>query len=217
MVINYGEPWLMWPDKVSYEINTGKISETFEGQTDFTLAMNLKILTLTNQRRTIFAKLPNYCGIDIDHDNRMILILKTQKEGVEDHLYLSSDIQDLNDRQMLTYRYNKSMGLVDVLLDNRVIIWHKLESNEQLTSGFEPHIIFGSGNFPHNNFNMNFCSYDLDFMLISKSYIEYETLISIKNGGQYDESVVGLYDFTQHTDYKVNDLTNNCNFLHKII
>lgn len=30
MVIEKGEPWLLWPDKVSYGINTGNIGETFE-------------------------------------------------------------------------------------------------------------------------------------------------------------------------------------------
>ena len=45
MVIKEGEPWLLWPSMVSYGINTGEIGKTFEGDTDFTLSMNIKILT----------------------------------------------------------------------------------------------------------------------------------------------------------------------------
>ena len=55
MVVNYGEPWLLWPDKVSYGINKGQISDTFEGGHDFTLSINLKLLTIKDEKRTIFA------------------------------------------------------------------------------------------------------------------------------------------------------------------
>ena len=81
MIITKGEPWLMWPDKVSFGINKGNIGDILEGKTDFTLSIELNIMTYTNNKRTIFAKLPNYCGIDLDVDDRLLLILKLVKNN----------------------------------------------------------------------------------------------------------------------------------------
>jgi hypothetical protein len=217
MVIKEAEPWLLWPDMVSYEINTGKISETFEGHTDFTMAINLKVLSTPLNKRTIFAKLPNYCGIDIETNNTPMLILKLLKNGEELYRYLTSETIVDRNFNLLIYRYNKKDRVVEVLVNENVAISYSLENNEELTVGFEPHIIFGSGNFPKNNFNLNYCSYETDFILISKSYKSYSEIIDIKNKQTIDESIVGLYDFKKYTDYKVYDLSENCNFIHKII
>ena len=43
MIIKEEEPWLLWPNEVSYGLNKGDIMDTFEGE-DFTISMHLKIL-----------------------------------------------------------------------------------------------------------------------------------------------------------------------------
>ena len=89
MVIKNGEPWLLWPNMVSYGINTGEIGKTFEGDTDFTLSMNIKILTKSSEKRTVFAKLPNYMGLDIEKENNnLMLILNLDKNGKTEWKYL---------------------------------------------------------------------------------------------------------------------------------
>jgi hypothetical protein len=60
MVIKEGEPWLLWPDMISFGINRGEIYKTFEGETDFTISMRVKIISKEPHKRTLFAKLPNY-------------------------------------------------------------------------------------------------------------------------------------------------------------
>lgn len=217
MIIKEGEPWLLWPDKVSYGINKGDISETFEGATDFTLAINLELLTFKNEKRTIFAKLPNYCGLDIEFNHKPLLILKSMKNGNEEHKYITSNKEIYDGYHMFIYSFNKRDKKIKVLVDGEVIIQYSLDEDEELTSGHEPHIIFGAGNFPHNDFNMNLCSYDVNFLLIAKSDLTYSQIIDIQNGNKAPSEVIALYDFKKHTEYKVFDLTNNCNFLHKII
>ena len=217
MVINEAEPWLLWPDTTCFGINTGKISEVFEGVSDFTLAMRLKILSNEPNKRTIFAKLPNYCGIDVESNNTPLLILKLFKGNEELSMYISCNYKIDTEFNWLVYRYSISKRIVEVLLNDIVVIEYKLEDDEELTSGVEPHIIFGAGNFPKNGFNLNYCSYDFDFLMISKSYKQFQEIIKIKNERLLDESIVGLYDFERHTDYKVYDLSENCNFIHKII
>jgi hypothetical protein len=216
MVIEKGEPWILWPDKVSYGINRGNIAETFEGTCDFTLGINLKIIS-TEGKRTIFAKLPNYCGIDLEGNNNPLLILKILKGGQEKYEYIRSQIEVNYDYNFFIYRYKKSEGLIEVLVNEEIAISYKLGTDEQLTSEEEPHIIFGAGNFPENDFNMNLCSYDVDFLVISKSHLSYEEIKEIKEKRDVSKEIVGMYDFKKKTEYKIYDLSKNCNFIHKII
>ena len=217
MVIEKNEPWILWPDNVSYGINKGNIGQTFEGENSFSLAMYFKLLSNDNVKRTIFAKVPNYCGIDIEPNNKPLLILRINRDGEEVSEYLSSQISINEDFNYVIFRYNKDEKLIEVLLNELTIISYNLKENETLTKESNPHIIFGAGNFPINNFNMNLCSYDLDFLLVSKSYLTFDEIINIKENNVIKDEIIALYDFKKHTEFKVFDLSNNCNFLHKII
>jgi hypothetical protein len=218
MVIKNGEPWLLWPNMVSYEINSGEIGKTFEGDTDFTLSMYVKILTKSNDKRTIFAKLPNYMGLDIEKENNnLMLILNLNKNAETEWKYLFSETEIGYDFNLITFRFNKTNKILEILVNDNIAIEYKLEHDEELSIGYEPHIIFGSGNFPSNGFNLNYCEYDIDFLMISKSYKSIFEIYNIKDNLIIDDSIVGLYDFKKHTDYKIYDLSKNCNFLHKII
>jgi hypothetical protein len=218
MVIKSGEPWLLWPNMVSYGINTGDIGKTFEGDTDFTLSMHIKILTKSAEKRTIFAKLPNYMGLDIEKENNnLMLILNLNKNGETKGKYIFSETEIGYDFNLITFRFSKINKILEILVNDILAIEYKLEKDESLSIGYEPHIIFGSGNFPLNDFNLNYCEYDIDFLMISKSYKSIFQIYNIKDNIVLDDSIVGLYDFKNHTDYKIYDLSENCNFLHKII
>ena len=218
MVIKSGEPWLLWPNMVSYGINTGDIGKTFEGDTDFTLSMYIKILTKSAEKRTIFAKLPNYMGLDIEKENNnLMLILNLNKNGETEWKYLFSETEIGYDSNLITFRFNKTNKILEILVNDIIAIEYKLENDEELSIGYEPHIIFGSGNFPSNGFNLNYCEYNIDFLMISKSIKSIFEIYNIKDNLILDDTIVGLYDFKKHTDYKIYDLSENCNFLHKII
>ena len=218
MVIKSGEPWLLWPNMVSYGINTGDIGKTFEGDTDFTLSMYIKILTKSAEKRTIFAKLPNYMGLDIEKENNnLMLILNLNKNGETEWKYLFSETEIGYDFNLITFRFNKTNKILEILVNDIIAIEYKLENDEELSIGYEPHIIFGSGNFPSNGFNLNYCEYNIDFLMISKSIKSIFEIYNIKDNLILDDTIVGLYDFKKHTDYKIYDLSENCNFLHKII
>jgi len=218
MVIKNGEPWLLWPSMVSYDINTGEIGKTFEGDTDFTLSMYVKVLTNSSDKRTIFAKLPNYMGLDIEKENNnLMLILNLNKNGETEWKYLFSETQIGYEFNLITFRFNKTNKILEILVNDLTAIEYKLEDDESLSIGYEPHVIFGAGNFPSNGFNLNYCEYDIDFLMISKSYKSVFEIYNIKDNLILDDTIVGLYDFKKHTDYKIYDLSENCNFLHKII
>ncbi len=218
MVLNEGEPWLLWPDKVSYGINKGDIMDTFEGE-DFTISMHLKILTKSDQKRTLFAKLPNYMGIDIEKENNhLLLILNLTQNGEEKWEYLFSDLTLGYDVNFLTLHYSKENKKIELYINDSLAIDYTLKEDEEFTKGNEPHVIFGAGNFPHNGYNLNYCSYELDYLIIAKKCVSLSEIKGLYNGEiQNVDGVVGLYDFAKKTDYKIYDLTGNCNFIHKII
>lgn len=218
MIIKEEEPWLLWPNEVSYGLNKGDIMDTFEGE-DFTISMHLKILTKTPHKRTIFAKLPNYMGIDIEKENNnLLLILNLTKNGEEKWEFLFSDLTLGYDVNFLTLYYKKETKKVELYINDSLAIEYVLKEDEEFTKGNEPHVIFGAGNFPHNGFNLNYCSYDLDYLIIAKKCVSLSDIKGLYNGEiQSVDRVVGLYDFTKKTDYKIYDLTGNCNFIHKIL
>lgn len=219
MIINESEPWLLWPDMVSYEINKNEIGKTFEGDTDFTISMRVKILSKGPEKRTLFAKLPNYMGIDIEKENNNLLFICNFVKNNEiqpKYLFIGNELGwDFN---FITVRYFKKYRKLEVMINDLVVLDITLENGETLSVGNDPHIIFGSGNFPKNNFNLNYCSFESDYLIIAKNYLSFSKINQYYNKEETSfEGIVGLYDFNKKTDYKVYDLTGNCNFIHKII
>ena len=201
MVIKEGEPWLLWPSMVSYGLNKGSIGNTFEGEHSFCLEMTFRVLSKEPSKRTLFAKLPSYMGIDIEgENNRLLLILNLRKDKETYYEYLMSEIGIGWDLKTLIFSYDREQRVLKVTVDENTLIKYELKEEEELNRGDDPHIIFGAGNFPHNDFNLNYCSYEITHLRISR-----------------DSEVLGLYDFKERTDYKIYDFTINCNFIHKIL
>jgi hypothetical protein len=201
MVIKEAEPWLLWPSMVSYGLNKGSIGDTFEGESSFCLEMTFKVISKEPSKRTLFAKLPSYMGVDIEgDDNKLLLILNLRRDGETYYEYLMSEVGIGWNLTTLIFKYNKEERTIRVSVNENVLITYKLKEREILNNGNDPHIIFGAGNFPHNGFNLNYCSYQVEHLRISK-----------------DDEVLGLYDFKKRTDYKIYDFTGNCNFIHKIL
>lgn len=201
MVIKEGEPWLLWPSMVSYGLNRGDIGNTFEGSHSFYLEMTFKVLSKEPSKRTLFAKLPSYLGVDVEgENNRLLLILNLKRDTTEYCEYIMSEEGIGWEMVTLLFDYSKEERLVKISVNERPFISYELKEGESLNSGSDPHVIFGAGNFPHNGFNLNYCSYEIEHLRISR-----------------DNEVLGLYDFKERTDYKIYDFTRNCNFIHKIL
>lgn len=219
MTVEHGEPWLLWPDTVSYGINKGEIGKVFEGENDFTLSMRVKVLSKEPSKRTLFAKLPNYMGLDVENENNNLLfICNFEQDGQVEAEYLFINNELGWDWNFITVRYNKGVNFLEVLINDIVVLEKMLKPNQKLSVGNDPHILFGSGNFPHNGFNLNYCEYDIDYLLISKKYLSFKDINHVYQTKETDNvGAVGLYDFKEKTNYKVYDFTGNCNFIHKIL
>jgi len=218
MEIKNGEPWVLWPSSVSYGLNKGEIESTFEGDSDFTLSMEITISTSIKEKRTIFAKLPNYMGFDIEGNNGIFIFTLMNENNVEETKYMWIDNCINDGHNVLTFRYNKENNLLQVIVDDITKLDYKIEDGFRLSKYDNTHIVFGAGNFPHNGFNLNYAEYQIDHLIIAKNYLSYNEIIGCFSGKNITpKNTVALYDFNTKTTYKIYDLTGNCNFIHKII
>ena len=75
MIINKGEPWIVWPKKYSHGLCKEDINNSLQGDNDFTLGIEFKLLSEGSDKRTIFSRLPNYLGLDIEKENNNVLFI----------------------------------------------------------------------------------------------------------------------------------------------
>ena len=213
------EPWLLWPSTVSYGLNKNEIGKALEGGCDFTFSTRVKINSLGPGKRTLFAKLPNYMGLDIEKENNNILFIcnfKRNNKVEAEYFFINNELGF--GYNFITIRFNKTLNKLEILINDIIVFEYQLKKDEELSSDNDAHIILGAGNFPHNGFNLNYCDFDTNFLLIGKKYLSYKEILSYYE--QQNDSlngIVGLYYFDKKTDYKIFDSSNNCNFIHKII
>jgi hypothetical protein len=86
---------------------------------------------------------------------------------------------------------------IKVTINNELIFDITLKTNLIVDS--KPHIIFGSGNFPKNDYNLNYFDGTISYLSIKK-----------------DGTLISEHTFEKFIHNKSYDLTNNCNFIHKI-
>ena len=70
MIINKGKPWIVWPKKYSHGLCRKDINDSLQGKNDFTLGITFKLLNGGPEKRTIFSRLPNYLGLDIEKEDQ---------------------------------------------------------------------------------------------------------------------------------------------------
>lgn len=215
MIINKGEPWIVWPKKYSHGLCKKDINDSLQGKNDFTLGITFKLLTEGPDKRTIFSRLPNYLGLDIEkEDNNVLFIIKTILDGEEKAYYEFSNFSLKDKFYDFLIRFNKKNKFIDLTVDGDTLFRIDLDETEELNTSDDSHIIFGSGNFPHNGFNLNYSELDIKQFFISEEFLpikEY-TIEELQN-----LSCTGLYDFEKRTDYQIWDYTDNYNLIGKIL
>jgi len=219
MIIEKEKPWLLWPSKSSHGISKGDIQNVLEGHDDFTFSMRIKVLSKEPNKRTIFSKLPNYMGIDVENENNNILFICTIRKGdvVEPKYIFLNDTLGW-DWNFISIKYSKKYNLIVLDVNGSILHELQLKEDESIESFDDSHFIFGAGNFPHNGFNLNYSEFDVDFLCISKEYLEQDDIETLyKSESTDNKNVIGLYNFSKKTDYQIFDLTNNYNLIHRML
>jgi len=190
--INKGGPWIMWPNSLVENFIEFPANKIFDFDGDYSFLLEFELDEKINKKSTLFCKLPSYFGVDIEEYG--LTLIYTTDDGESEYVYLDYNWK-INTRYILKITKKKSIlkyEINDMLLFN-VLLDNKLKGDDN------SHIIFGSGNFPKNNFNLNYMSLILYRLKIMKSDV-----------------LICEHDFSCYIYNKSFDLTENCNFINKI-
>ena len=184
--------WVMWPDFLVDNFIDYPSNKIFGHDGNFNFTIEFEILKEVVEKMTLFAKLPSYFGIDIE-ENGLLLILN---EDSTETKYLNKDY-DWGVGKRYKLIVGKFENTIKIILNDELILTHIL--NRNLVLDVSPHIIFGSGNFPKNGFNLNYFYGNIHYLSIEK-----------------DGEILSEHTFDKFIHNKSYDLTGNCNFIHKI-
>ena len=148
--------------------------------------------TPINKKCSLFSKLPDYVGVDIE-EYGFTFIYTDENKHTE---YLFTDYKwEINTKYQIHIKKRKN---VISLYVNESLIFNEFLKNK-LASDDISHIIFGAGNFPKNGINLNYTNVTLHQLEIIK-----------------ENSLICKHEFETFIYNKSFDETDNCNFIYKI-
>lgn len=193
MRINKGEPLVFWPSSICETFPENPANLLLSGDKEFSFTIDFTIQEHIDEHKTVFAMLPRYCGLDI-YENTTIITLTFEDEAK--YYDIGNIIQPYEHYSVTIVHVPKEK--ITVFINRKAVVEEDL-TNKVLGLSDSPHIIFAAGNFPKNDFNLNYVTLDLHSF-------------DIKHEGK----VVTDHDFEKQIFDKFVDTTGNLNFIHKI-
>ena len=188
-----GEPWVFWPSSICDTFPEHPGNRILRGDCYFEFDLRFTLREEPVERKTIFALLPKYTGLDI-HSVGMVFAYTTEEET--SYINLPSLIK-VGEEVLLTVEHQPNKYLR--IFINKELIEEISLDNKVFGLDNSPHIIFGAGNFPKNNFNLNYTSLDL-----------HEFILKGITG------VLSHHTFEEFIFDKSVDISGNLNFIHKL-
>ena len=190
--INKGEPWLMWPNRRVENFIDFPANNIFNYVGDFSFRLDFDLIDEVIGVCTLFAKLPNYCGINVEQIG--ILLTLTYEDNTADYL-----LHWMTWKTNFTYKLEiiRKNDTICLFLNDELLIEKKLIL--ELLKNEASQFIFGAGNFPINNENLNYFNVNLYYLEVKK-----------------EDDIIAKHEFNKFIHGKSFDLTGNCNFIEKI-
>ena len=192
--INKGEPWLFRPSYICDSLPENPANKYLNGQYNFSFEIEMLYEEIKKEREVIFAILPDYTGIDIYDDK---LILTFDFSGNREYFELRNTLTIGNINKIKFKHIPKEY--IAIIINDIVVFSKRITNLFFGNNSKDPHIIFGAGNFPINNFNLNYAEYELHLF---KMYL--------------NDEIISHHNFKKIIHGKSFDLTDNCNFINKI-
>lgn len=189
--IEEGSPWAMWPNNLVDNFIDNPANRIFDHEGSFVFNLIFELTGPVTKKSCLFAKLPSYVGIDLDHDGISFLFTCN---GETDYRFTTYEWKAGVKYNLVVVKVGNQLG---VSLNGSTIVTLNLEN--KLDSDSNSHIVFAAGNFPKNGFNLNYTSLILHRLVITR-----------------DDKVISEHDFDTFIHNKSFDKTGNCNFIHKI-
>lgn len=193
--IQKGNPWLFWPNNICDTFPQDPANKILTGNNKFEIYLDVKLNKVKDEIGTIFTLLPHYTAIDIYNGKLIFTITDINKKPtywelktvIYDGIRLKINCIHTPNNKFDIFINNDNIHTVDLSF-----IGFDVEEN--------PHIIFGAGNFPKNDFHLNYTDIEL-----------YE--FKIING---DSNIICHHNFEEFIYDKSVDITGNCNFINKL-
>ena len=191
--IKKGHPWIFWPSSICDTLPINPGNKLLSGDKYFKLTLEYILRDSSDDQKTLFTIVPRFTGLDL-YKNKSVLTV-TCEDNAE---YIDLDyIAIENERTKLVIEHSPEV-FFNLFINDSLI--HNLDlKGRSFGIADSPHLILGAGNFPKNDFNLNYLNVDfLEFKL------EDET------------QVVSHHRFEEFIFDKSVDSTDNCNFIHKL-
>lgn len=190
--INKGEPWLMWPNRRVENFIDFPANNIFNYIGNFSFRLDFELVDDVLEVCTLFAKLPNYCGINVEPIGCLLTL--TYEDNTADYL-----LHRMIWKKKILYKLEiiRNDDTISLFLNNELILEKKLVI--ELLKNDASQFIFGAGNFPINNENLNYFNVNLYYFEVKK-----------------ENKIIAKHEFKKFIHGKSFDLSDNCNFIEKI-
>jgi hypothetical protein len=192
--ISKGNPWLFWPSHICDTFPENPANKVLTGYSSFDLFVDLKVNKVQGEIGTLFTLLPHYTAMDI-YDGRLLFTLMNSFNKTK---FYDLPVALFDGIRLKIHWKHVAKKSFTVFINNNECISIDLEENG-FASSPDPHIIFGAGNFPKNDFNLNYVDIDLFNFSIEQN-----------------NKLICNHEFNNYIFDKSVDLTGNCNFINKI-
>lgn len=191
--INKGEPWLFWPSSICDTFPENPANLLLTGEKSFEFSFDFILRDKSLDQKTLFTLVPKYTGVDLFPNETVITVTFEDKP---EYYRLPFVIEpDIVTRIKFDHKPKKYFK---VFINDNEVVNESLNDKVFGTSPY-PHIIIGAGNFPKNNFNLNYTEFDL-----------------LRFSVFQDGNILADHFFEEQIYDKFVDVTGNLNFIHKI-
>ena len=191
--IKKGQPWIFWPSSICDTLPEKPGNKILSGDQYFKLTFRLILKDSSSEQKTLFTIVPRFTGLDL-HPDKMKLTITC--EDKTEYIDLPTLIE-VNKEAEIQLEHMPNTFFKLFINSNEVYNLDLVDRSYGIADS--PHIIIGAGNFPKNDFNLNYTEFDLlEFKLEDKN------------------EVVAHHIFEEFIFDKSVDITDNCNFIHKL-
>ena len=184
---------VFWPSSICDSFPENPANLILSGNESFEFTLDFKVINDIVEQSTVFTLVPKYTGLDLFPNETVVTI--TFEDKTEYYKFPSLIKKGVNSQIKFEH---KPKEFIKVFINSKEVVNESLVDRVFGLSD-SPHIIFGAGNFPVNNFNLNYI--ELDLLRFSV----------FQNG-----NILADHFFEDQIFDKFVDITGNLNFIHKI-
>jgi hypothetical protein len=187
---------VLWPSSICSSFYDLPANQVISGDKHFKFELEFKINEVsknTGERGSIISINPNYFVLHYYNDVVSAIHMSTdgrKRHNVHEDIYRTIKIGQVHKLKI----ENIDFSSFNVYIDDKKVL-----STQNFNVTNNPQVFIGSETFPTASQDLNSCDMDLyDFKLY------------------HDDKLIAHHDFNNIIHNKFVDLTNNCNFIHKI-